>query len=560
MNTNGVLSRNMLSLSSAQPALSARIGAQEPSIMVDVVPSKSGEPVPVLFQDDRKYYLHSRIDPEKEGRRFYDSSPYGGYLVFLGFGAGHHILPYLKRNDISGILIIDYDAALFKSILAKIDLRPFFLDSRVRFLIEPQPEEIVKDMLDNYLPAVSGNFHLLQLRARVQSAPSRFNQAKEEIQRVLKSISEDYSVQSYFGKRWFINSLENLKVAEFSTTTLPPIRHALITAAGPSLELQLNELKRLKSQGTLIATDTSLPFLLNHDILPDMVISIDCQHVTYHHFMSGYPERVPLILDLASPNHLTRQTDKLVFFTSGHPFSRYVNSNWRRFPFIDTSGGNVGHAAVSLAEALGAQRISLFGMDFSFPNGKSYARGTYLYPFFQHTANRFLTTELSFMKLLFRNDSIIKIKDGNNFRYTTRPMISYKERLEQAFTHLNAKVEPMPGRGEPIRRHPGREEYREKQMVSRLFSAGAAEEPWEDFLRSYREALLLLPEASESLWDYKASLNKKQRDILTTLYPAAAAMRREHELIGLHRAGARIIPDVIDWSVAVIDSQLEALE
>ena len=82
-------------------------------------------------------------------------------------------------------------------------------------------------------------------------------------------------------------------------------------------------------------------------------------------------------LDLASPPFLARvRAGKLAFIASGHPFASYIDARWMHFPRIDTSGGNVAHAAVSLARDLGARKITLHGADFSYPGGKPYSRGT----------------------------------------------------------------------------------------------------------------------------------------------------------------------------------------
>ena len=160
-----------------------------------------------------------------------------------------------------------------------------------------------------------------------------------------------------------------------------------------------------------------------------MVVSIDCQHISYNHFLQGYPEEVPLVLDLASPPVLTKLAPKLAFFTSGHPFSQYVNKHWRRFPVIDTSGGNVSHAAVSLADRLGAAKILLFGADFCYPEGKSYARGSYIYPYFRCRESRLSGLESLFMAFLFRGPAGSMERDGG--RYVTRSMLRYRERLEE---------------------------------------------------------------------------------------------------------------------------------
>ncbi len=378
------------------------------------------------------------------------------------------------------------------------------------------------------------------------------------MQKVLDPLSEDYSVQSYFGKRWFFNSIMNLELAEKAGNRLPPLRNALVTAAGPSLEGQIETIRSERRGGTLIATDTSLPFLLQHGITPDMVISIDCQHITYHHFMQGYPEDVPLVLDLASPRHLTSLSKEPIFFTSGHPFSLFVNSKWRKFPHIDTSGGNVSHAAVSLADSLGAQTIRLFGADFSFPRGKSYARGTYIYHHFRSLSNRLDPSESRFFSFIFRNPEILRSEGSGPQRYTTKPMISYKRRLEEASGDLRAHLVPAEGDGEPlIPVAPAKKRGREA-VVGTMFSAGSPSMSWRDFLQWYDSILGELPEPTESLAAYRSQLSQEQMDAVTTLFPASAAIRREQKLKGYSSNGAKILRDVISWSRCVISHQLSS--
>ncbi len=556
MKHSKLLKQNLLALSSAHPSLSVEVGRVEASSLMQFRAARNGSLIPVLSYDGREYPLHSTIDPVREGERFYASSASGGHLVFFGLGAGYHIRPFLERKDISGILIIDFDITLFRSILLTFDLRDIILDRRVRFLIDPSEEEISEEMLHNYLPAVSGDLKFLRLRSRVRTLEEKFGSAVEAMRSVLDPLSEDYSVQSYFGKRWFFNTVMNLEIAENAGNRLSPLRKALITAAGPSLETQIDTLREERRSGTIIATDTSLPILLHHGIVPDMVISIDCQHITYHHFMQGYPREVPLVLDLASPRHLTGISEQPVFFTSGHPFSKFVNGKWRKFPHIDTSGGNVSHAAVSLADALGAQTILLFGADFSFPKGKSYARGTYLYPHFRSKETRLEPTETAFFSFIFRNPEILRNESSDPIRYTTKPMISYKKRLEEASGRLRARLVPVAGEGEPLEPAAPAKRSADSSIVGTMFTAGSASMDWRGFLAWYDSILSELPEPTESLAAYRAELSQEQMDAVTTLFPASAAIRREQEIEGYQSTGARILRDVIEWSRSVIRHQL----
>jgi len=551
MKETAILKRNLLALSTKNAALSFKTGRAEFAENCRIIKSRTGTPVPVLRLNGREYPLHSTFNPLKEGINFYKSFSTGGYLVFLGFGAGYHILPFLERDDISGILIIDKDISLFKAVLNQIDLRSFILDPRVNFLIDTGPDEINQYLLSNYFPAVTGDLQTLSLRSRIQSDNKYFTLSVESIKKAISTLSDDYTVQSYFGKKWFSNTVSNLKTAQRSTITLKPVKEALITGAGPSLEIQLEELEERHKTGFLIATDTSLPVLTKNGITPDVVISIDCQHITYHHFLSGFPDDIPLVMDLASPAGLTAITENSVFFTSGHPFSLYVNSHWRRFPLIDISGGNVSHAAVSLADKLGAQKIYLFGTDFSYPEGKTYSRGSYIYPYFTSKSGKINSIESLFFNFLMRNSRIVKEKTGDTIRYTTRPMISYKERLEHAAAKLNGTVIPVKGRGVPLLINSGKKRtLHDNKIVGRVFSAGPPSGNWRSFLLDYDNGLSKLPRPKKSLSSYFEKLSTAEKDLCTTLFPASASFRKEFD--GSQIIGAEILSNTLSWTREII--------
>ncbi len=408
MTETRILDRNLLALSSRDPELSARLSSEPSDKSIRFIRAKSSHTVPSLLREGRLITLHSRFDPVKEGLRYLDAARGAGYLVFLGLGAGYHIEPFLKSGDVANILVIEKGMGMVRSVLEEIDMRALLMDPRVKILIDADFADIKRTILSDYRPALAGNLKTIDLKARVAVEQSYFEGVVDALRSVINRVADDYTVQSQFGKKWFVNTLANLSKAENSSQTLRPVRRILITGAGPSLERQIDKLVQMKTDGFLVASDTSLPFLLAHEIMPDLVVSIDCQQVSYHHFLSGYPAHVPLMLDLASPHVLTSFTDKLIFFSSGHPFSQYLTSHWRRLPVIDTSGGNVSHAALSLAGLLRPDEIYLFGVDFSFPEGKSYARGTYIYPLFRSQEQRTLPLETSFFSFLRRNERMIR--------------------------------------------------------------------------------------------------------------------------------------------------------
>ncbi len=534
MKSQTLLDRNLLSISVGNPELSGLIQQADPSSEYRLLTSRSGDPVPAIVRDGYTHALHSKVDPHREADRLVSGHESGGYFVCFGLGAGYHVQRLLAFDEVSHVLVVETDVALVRAAMESIDYRLLFLDSRVRLLIDPTPEKLRRHLLSTYLPAVTGGLNTVTLRSRTALCPTVFEEMVTVIRDAIGEIADDYTVQSYFGKRWFTNIVANLPLAELDTATLGPIRCAWVIAAGPSLEQQLELLRKRESPSTaVISTDTALRALLECGILPDVVVSIDCQHVSYHHFLGGYPDSAPLVLDLASPPVVARRASRRVFFSSGHPFARYVSDKMRPFPILDTSGGNVTHAAVFLADVLGAREIHLLGADYSYPDGKTYARGTYLYPHFGARSRRTSPLESQFVSFLLRSDSVRRMRTGAGFLYTTKLLSAYKERLERLIGRLDAAMFPAPGLGLPIEPIP-RTNRRPKAEIS-IFAAGASRKSWREFLTAYRQSIRDLPVPQSSYGSYTGSLTSDQQTLVNTMLPVVAAVR--HELTRTVAAG-----------------------
>jgi hypothetical protein len=545
MSKASIVERNLLALSANHPELGRLITHTDPSPTVRIIESRRGFQVPAYLSNGRPIQMHSTVDPEIEGRRFFQNYRAAGYLVFLGLGGGYQIRPFIDSSDSARIIVVEKDLSFVRTVFEHIDMRPILLDPRVRLLVGEPPERIKSFLLSDYLPAIYGNLKTVPLRPSIEVGGGYYQDLMRSIQELIGMVADDYTVQAQFGKKWYVNTLANLPMVQNSTVAVKPVHRAIITGAGPSLESQIPELRRIRDRGFLIASDTSLPALLANEVKPDLIISIDCQLVSYHHFLAGVPDQVPLLLDLASPPVLTRVSRCNTFFASSHPFSLYLSSHWRPLPYIDTSGGNVAHAAVSLAQFLGAQQIYLLGVDFSYPEGKAYCRNTYLYPLFGSQETRLNPVENLFLSFIFKNATIMKDRIQGALRYTTRPLIGYKERLERYLGTCTARVIPLEGMGVPLELEPKGSRVQHGQILA----AGAPKMDWRTFLKMYLKGLQALPRPASPISRYLYELNEDQRSLWITLYPAAAAFR-EHDP-GDRTEEHRLLGRVRDWSIEI---------
>jgi hypothetical protein len=214
-------------------------------------------------------------------------------------------------------------------------------------------------------------------------------------------------------------------------------------------------------------------------------------------------------------------------------------SHWLDLPALDTSGGNVAQAAVSLAVSLGAREIFLAGLDFSYPQGKAYSRGTFLYPIAAAAQSRLAPVESWFQDFLLARGS-------------SRPLDLYRRRLEAYARTVPARLVVLPGAAveldlprEPV----------VSEAASRFPISGRPSGSWRAFLEAYAGGLRALPEPSSPASSYYRGLSGESLQLCTTLLPAAAALRES--LPAGERAGHQALSRAREWALERIRRRLE---
>ena len=534
-----VRANNLRSLRLTNPLLAEHLENTTATALLEILPSRSGHPVPAIRRNGRPLALHSLFDPIREAARLAEAvlTNEGGaarddaecYLLFEGLGGGYQIRQALARSQPAYVLVLETNPPLLSELISKLDLSDIFADRRVHLLVDPTPEETADWIRSTYLPGVMGPFFSVPLRPRIDMAPALFAALRQAAREALEAAADDYSVQARFGRLWMRNILTNLPLLALRPSTLPVMKEAIVTSAGPSLEDRLEELARLRPGRFLIATDTSLPALLAAGLLPDAVLTIDCQYLSYYHFLSGLPASSILVAELAAPPGIARRAGEIIAVSSGHPLSRLAAAEVGGILPIDTSGGNVGHAAVSLAFELGARSVHLLGSDFSYPLGKPYARGTFIFDYFDERAKRTSPTETGIASLVYRSTTVEREEIPGGFRYTTQSLRAYRDRFVKAFAPRSSQVRLLVVNGLPIEfpsAHRGGHSVPMSQNLTLRSSPSPSTASVRRFIERYREAVAALPNRvpeptisanGAGLWD--------EWNIFTTLYPVIALLR-----------------------------------
>ncbi|AEJ61019.1 protein of unknown function DUF115 [Spirochaeta thermophila DSM 6578] len=373
---NTTLARNLQVLTPKDPSLARLIAHTSPHPGLTLAHTPHGETIPALTTPTGIRTLHSRIDPDREAQRLIKAQRPKGFCIVLGLGAGYHLKILLHTPEVHHILVLEHDPSFLAALLSLVDLSDILSHPRIHLLLDPSPDLLSRTISRLFIPSLDHTYTIIPLRSRTLLAPTAFDHLLTTTRTILDTLSSDHATQTRFGTTWMRNTLLNLPHL-MRNTTIPPLPPRLaITGAGPSL---IHTIPLLRNHPVL-ASDTSLPVLLHHDITPFLVTSIDCQPYTLLHYAGLPSTRYPVLLDLAAPPPLVRTLPAPLLAAGPHPLHQYLAAHLP-LPHIPSHTGNVAATLTLFALSHGAREILLAGTDFAYPHLLPYPPGTFLWPY-----------------------------------------------------------------------------------------------------------------------------------------------------------------------------------
>ena len=337
------------------------------------------------------------------------------------------------------LLICEPDIEALYTVLGARSLLHILSSSRVVVVSVAAPTEIAAHIHGNYMPEYHRAPVIVPLRPMV-AHNTRWRECYGVALHTVQDISANNSVHGAFGRVWTRNIILNSTLLSLPPPRVAPVRSAIVLAAGPTLDVALTivqgdrpppyewpyrgytkaedgartarDRRRFehacstvlrgaiasrkggaREAPLLMAVDSALPALLARGIHPDIVVSIDAQLATYHHFLPSHEYRGVVIADSAlSPSVVGALNAALYFGEGEHPLAIQLNRPDIRWP-LESAAGNVTHSAVRVAVSLGCRSIELFGADYAYYRGKPYLRGSYLTTHFERGASRLRSAE-----------------------------------------------------------------------------------------------------------------------------------------------------------------------
>ena len=395
--------------------------------------SKTGENLPPAPGGSQGSSLVSVYDLKAEAQRWIQDTQDSGGVVVLGGTSPFVFETLLKMGKM--VFFVEPRHEVLRAILTCWDWRGVF--SNPSFVFPSSEENLRQSLQTRFFPVWNGNLLIKEWRSAVENEAGLFVSWKKSLSQTVDEWTGDLSTQAGLGRRWLTQTLVNLSRIRPCRLDLGSWDHALVLGAGPGLEEALDAPKnrrllneRPRNGVRVLASDTALPVLQQRDLVPDLIVCIDAQTASYQHFSAGIPPGVPLLADLAALPVLDRLSTSVLRFRSSHPLAAFASLDYPELPFLDTSLGQVAGAAILAAARLGARKASLWGLDFSYPLAKTYARGTYVYPYFQTRSSRLEPSDSLLSAFAWRTSLVQRFSSPRGTVYTNEVLLSYKKRLE----------------------------------------------------------------------------------------------------------------------------------
>jgi len=407
------------------------------TIYRELTTSKTGSLIPVLQSGKT---LESSYNPERDAERKLEAiKTEEKIFLVLGFGSGILIQKLIEKIPDAKILCAEYS----KEDIALLSRLPLFTSITEKISLFPK-EELYSNLLEQYIPSLYGNLKIIEQTNYIGEIPGFSEYIKSQIEKALKDISKDYSVQAHFGKLWQHNILNNIKQLTKSGLNrgikqkIDTDKICAVLGAGPTMDEKIPYLKANREKFFIIATDTAFLMSEKQGLHCDAVITLDAQNVSVTHFISKIPDNCLFLVDYSSSpsitNKLKNKTGNLQFFSTGHPLSVFLSDG--KLLLLNSGSGTVTIAALDFAIKAVFKEIQVFGADFSYPQNKAYAKGTYLDALYNRNASKIKTSEQNYTHLLYRTELLEK--DGVK---TTEVLQGYKNSFESFLKSLKISFE-----------------------------------------------------------------------------------------------------------------------
>ena len=338
--------------------------------MNEIIKTKNGLDVNKI----NGFLTHSLYDPVKEAKKFVKKHIEDVQIhIIYGYGSGYIVNEFVKNNPFNTVFIV-IDPFINIEKLEDTDF--------VKYIYLKEVEEF-HTIIKPFISKIENNIKF--------TCSLNYDKMNEKIYKeILINLKESISVNKVientvlcFSYLWLENYLQNLNYKDSSVIKLANItdKPVIVASGGPSLNKQLPLLKKYRNDFIVISAGSTTNSLVQADIIPDFVVSVDGHELNYKHFEHlQFNEEVVYVYSMYSYPEIRNRFEKGFYFLDGT--GQIVLESLREIkkeePVIFFGGGSVAHYALILADYISSGPIGMIGQDLAYLDGYTHAKNNIL--------------------------------------------------------------------------------------------------------------------------------------------------------------------------------------
>ena len=391
-----ILIDNINILKSAYPNLWNRLKSLEDAMntsSINIEETRRGDKTIWIEKDGKKLYLHSKYNPIREAEAIieeYEEVESDTTVIFYGTGMGYHIDLFLQRHPDVNYYIYEPIPELLYTYLSHKSLKKL-PSLKMKDLILADNEIEARNFFNQLIDRASGKYIHVVLNSHKNIFPEEYERFLELFKEILKNKKSSIGTNLAFQERWILNSMKNFKEVLNTPNILLEKKGkfqgkpAIIVAAGPSLNEEIENLRCIKEKGLayIFSVGSAINTLIHHDIYPDAATTYDPSarnQIVFEKVKEKDIADIPMIFgsSVGYETLIDYPGKKYHMITSQDTVSNYYLKNKDGKPInIVQDAPSIAVVTVQLLYELGFNPIILVGQNLAYKGKKRHSEGVH---------------------------------------------------------------------------------------------------------------------------------------------------------------------------------------
>ena len=330
----------------------------------------NGQPTAQAFANGQSFYLYSSVNPEREASLLADSLKQAEEYMVFGMELGYHVLELLNRHQSARVHVFESNIYLLHMAFTYIDWTTYIANGRMRVVYNDDLKQLVSELSGRFAEMKNAEL-LVHYPAIKMIEDAQIRQLLEDFFVTTSSMREQGGL---LDSNFEVISKLNLPECD-ELKDIFKDKAVVIVGAGPSVDSQLDRLRKYRDKITVFATGHIIRRLVNEGIIPDAVIITDPQPLMYKQIDGVNLKGIPMILlSTASSSVIDYYNGSIyVAYQSGYELAE-IKAKEIGATLFET-GGSVTTTALDIALRFGAGKIIFVGVDLAYTGGYSHASG-----------------------------------------------------------------------------------------------------------------------------------------------------------------------------------------